>query len=132
MIRNPVKLATRNPPPPEEGQTRIGADGIEYAVYIHHPANDDRGATAWERAAKTSCRDSALREAHKLFNSRKYSKVEIKRSIFDRAQNRRLGDTVLVFGDEKHRKSPRTLMHTAIYLAFALLGAALFLTLIAA
>lgn len=132
MIRNPVKLATRNAPPPGEGQTRIGADGIEYAVYIHHPANDDRGATAWERAATTSCRDSALREAHKLYNSRKYSKVEIKRSMFDQAQNRRLGDTLLVYGGERHRKSPRTLMHTAVYLAFALLGAALFLTLMTA
>ncbi len=132
MIRNPVKLATRFAPPPEDGQTRIGADGVEYAIYIHHPANDDRSATAWERAATTRCRDSALREAHKLFNSRKYSKVEIKRSMFDRVQNRRLGDTLLVYGGEKHRKSPRTLMHTAIYLAFALLGAALFLTLMAA
>lgn len=131
MIRNPV-LANRKAPPAQEGQTRIGADGVEYAVYIHHPANDDRSATAWERAATTHCRDSALREAHELFNSRKYSKVEIKRSMFDRAQNRRLADTLLVYGGEKHRKSPRTLMNTAIYLAFVLLGAALFLTLMAA
>lgn len=109
--------------------SRITADGVEYAIYIHHPANDDRRACSWERAATMNCRNAAVREAQKLYRSRKYSKVEIKRSMFDRTRNRRQGDTMLVFGAEPKLRAFRALSQAAIYVALALLAAALMLAL---
>lgn len=133
MILTPDKIALR---PPEDAQDNpaksIAAEGIEYAIYIHHPANDDRRTPPWERAAITKCRNTALSQAEKLYGSRKYEKVEIKRTVFDHNRGLRRGDTVLVIGSTARKRLRNRAATAALYLALTLLAAALSLTLISA
>ncbi|MCB1591386.1 MAG: hypothetical protein KDI90_02930 [Alphaproteobacteria bacterium] len=109
----------------------ITSQDVEYAIYIHHPANDDRFGS-WERASTTRNRKDALREAQKLYKSRKYAKVEIIRNMFDRTLKRRQGETMMILSDEPAQKTFRTGMHTVLYLAMILLAAALALSIMTA
>ena len=98
-------------PPPET---------VEYSVYIHHPANDDRRSPAWERAATTSCPETALKKAEILYLTRKYPRVEVKRKVFDRVTNRNMAETLRIFGQESAEIVSEHLLFRALYLALSL------------
>lgn len=98
-------------PPPETA---------EYSVYIHHPANDDRRSPAWERAATTSCPETALKKAEILYLTRKYPRVEVKRRVFDRITNSNRAETLRIFGQDKTEILSEHALFRALYIALSL------------
>ncbi|MBK9586318.1 MAG: hypothetical protein KA099_13165 [Alphaproteobacteria bacterium] len=103
-----------------EKHPRKTSEKIEYSVYIHHPANDDRRTASWERAATTDCPETALKKAEILYLSKKYPKVEIKRKIFDRLSNRNKAETFRIFGQENTEILTEHLLFRALYIALSL------------
>ena len=92
---------------------------IEYSVYIHHPANDDRRLPPWERATTTDCPETALKKAEILYLTRKYPRVEVKRKTFDPVNNRHIGETLRIFGEENMDILSEYLLFRAFYIALS-------------
>ncbi|MBK6895906.1 MAG: hypothetical protein IPH06_04880 [Alphaproteobacteria bacterium] len=103
-----------------EMKNRNAPQNVEYSVYIHHPANDDRRTSHWERAATTDCPETALKKAEILYLTCKYPKVEIKRKVFDRLANRHIGETFRIFGEEGDEILTEHLLFRALYIALSL------------
>ena len=103
-----------------EMKNRNAPQNVEYSVYIHHPANDDRRTASWERAVTTDCPETALKKAEILYLSKKYPKVEIKRKIFDRLSNRNKAETFRIFGQENTEILTEHLLFRALYIALSL------------
>ena len=97
---------------------------VEYSVYIHHPANENR-KTKWERTTRTNDRHTALSVAQNLHKSRKYARVEVKRKYYDPVNRKRIGQTYEVFDHLKKRsgillsRNTRLLALTASFIATA-------------
>lgn len=104
----------------QDNDDRKSSRNIEYTVYIHHPANDDRAAPSWERAATTDCAKTAYKEAEILYLTRKYPKVEVKRRTFDRATQSNRAETLRIFGQENTEILNEHALFRALYIALSL------------
>ncbi len=82
----------------------LQANPVEYSVYIHHPANENR-KTKWERTTKTRDKHKALNVARGLHLSQKYARVEVKRRYYDPVNHRKIGQTYKVFDHLKKRSN---------------------------
>ena len=79
------------------------ANNIEYAVYIHLPANEN--SRFWERTSTTHDAELALEQAEMLYGSQKYPKVEVTRKFFCQKRQRRVSETLRIFEDARPKAS---------------------------
>ncbi len=105
--------------PLHDSKERKFSENIEYSVYIHHPANDDRAAPTWERATTTDCAKTALKSAEILYLTRKYSRVEVKRKFFDRVTKSSKAETLRIYGQEKTEILNEQALFRALYIALS-------------
>lgn len=73
---------------PEAGAKKETDPSVEYSIYIfHRPFHNDNNVDdhlAWEKRHTTRSIKAAYRKAEKLFRTKAYDRVEIKKKIFDR------------------------------------------------
>ena len=76
----------------------------EYSIYIHHANENDRSACKWEKASTTKDRSLAMEQAHMLFYSDRYEKVEVKKKFFCQSRKKNIGETLKVYCKQGSRK----------------------------
>jgi len=74
----------------------------EFSIYVYHyPEDIEDGHTDWEKIADTLCVQDAVNQAQKLYDSREYKKIEIKKKFFDGKYGRVVDATYKVLQDKK-------------------------------
>lgn len=74
----------------------------EYSVYVYlFPEDIGSGHTDWEMRQVTGNINDAVTEAQKLFNTRNFKKVEVKKKYFDTRYSRVVDATCKVFQERK-------------------------------
>jgi hypothetical protein len=78
----------------------------EYSIYVYHlPENQHEGQSDWEKRSVFSSSAAAFQEAYRLFETRKFKRVEIKQRQHNLYTQAVQAKTVKVLDLRAHKKA---------------------------
>ncbi len=101
--------------------------GVEYSIYIfHRPFHNDNNVDdplTWEKRHTTRNLKAAYRKAEKLFRSKAYDRVEIKKKIFDRRSASKTDRTLKIYQKNEDRLVGLLIPPAFIFIVGCMMGA---------
>lgn len=97
----PAHTATTNNSTQENPGPLWGNHAV-YSVYIHYmPDENLERLICWERRESTTDKEKALEEARILHQSYAHNRIEVKKCYHSPKCNKRIDETIKVFGDNE-------------------------------